>query len=649
MYIFTSVQTTLYSSIGNYPLKDVEEWNNSKRYGAFKDVAVYTHNGAPYNNVYTSLNENNLGDFPPSSPDSWVFKEKVSIYKPIQPTPTSHILKVGGFSYGVRMSNATHVLIMGVEAKTIKVEELNASNLLIAKHIITTHTGINKYLVELRRVIPTQKIRITVTPTNAGDNAGFTLVRGLVKHDLGSDTIKCQKCESSRVYVKKTSSYTDNGEKMEGTSQIVEDKKVSLVVSKNKKDELKNLLSEVVDTPIFLTKGLTNSDVNNGIYGYYSMFDLVEDCKNGNYSFSGTVQSYPYKPPHTLKDEILPPKINVDCNSTAQTAFNHKVVVGQLGEFIYNSPKIKIHHSTDWILKDSSGKIIDELHLQTGINKYLYNKRVSAGNYTLEAIVRDSGGNTSTKGTRTYSFTDSNNIYGNCLDIFKDGSMVDYISFHENSHTKKSYFSNALWEEQYAGNTRIISDGEGKFITLYRGRSYIRADNKVKVPYRFDLEHNPVISISFHGYFIDPTNYCFPFVIKWGSLIVAMCPRHTKDDPWKSGCQIWLESNEKRGNGSPMLETNFSPTYTMEQYAITANLLTRTVKFYCNGVLEAQFYNIPNTGTSHNFDDNYSMGYGWSTTSCGAHNYKGGIRSFAVFNKELTDEEVEELHRSLTL
>jgi len=641
MYLFTSVQTIVLEEVGNYPKRDIQEWNSSTPYEALAEVAIYDYNGKPYNNIYVSLTDNNQGNFPPSLGEYWTYKEKVALYRPIQPTPTSHILKIGEFSYGVGFNNATHVLIMGVEANTVKVEELDSNNNTIATHYITVQAGINKYIVPITYVKADQRVRITVTPTNSDEYAGFTLVRGLVEHDLGTDTLKCQKCESSRVYTKKTSSYSDNGVKIYGTNQVIEDKKVSMTIDKSKRNELKALLSQVIDTPIFLCKDLTQTEVGNGIYGYYSIVDMVEDCKSGNYSFSGQVQSYPYQPPTTLNDIIYAPTI-IDCIATATPHDDMRGITVRTGDFLYDSPKVKYHHSTDWVLKNSSGTVVDQLPMRAGINKYLYVKRRDTGTYTIEVKYRDQYGNVSA--TTTKSITVGNVCYSLCPNIFGDGSLKFHLPFDRNSSTQTEVFSGADWTVQNGGALPKIKGTDNCYTTYFtKDNTVCTPNNKALIPYKFSIDDNIEMTLSFFGYFMaNSSQYCYPYVIRFGSLIVAMCVSHSGDS--YPNCVAWLESNEQRGLGSPMLDLGYGFNGSYSHFAFYVNLMTRTLKFYVNGVLTKEFYNISNNGTNLNFNDYYDIGV-CESGKC-ASKYRGTIRSLAVFNRELTTDELLQLQKS---
>jgi len=644
MYLFTSVQTIVLEEVGNYPKRDIQEWNSSTPYDALTDVAIYDYNGKPYNNIYTSLQDNNTNHSPLSLGEWWTYKEKISLYRPIQPTPTSHIMKVGGFAYGAGFNNATHILLMGVEANTVKVEELNSDNSAIATHNITVQSGINKYIVPITYVKSDQRVRITVTPTNSDEYAGFTLVRGLVEHDLGTDTLKCQKCESSRVYTKKTSSYSDNGVKIYGTNQVIEDKKVSMTIDKSKRNDLKALLSQVIDTPIFLCKDLTTLEVGNGIYGYYSIVDMVEDCKTGNYSFSGQVQSYPYQPPTTLNDVIYAPTI-IDCMAVSKPKDWMRGLTIRTGDFLYDSPKTKYHHSTDWTLKDSSGNIIDQLPMRTGINKYLYVKRLTQGTFTIEVKYRDQYGNVSATTSKSIYIDD--NCYSICPNIFGDNSFVFHLPFDRYANPQREVFGGGTWTTANISNTLRAKGGDNCYSTYMKNdNTSNEVDNKATIPFKFDIDHNTEMTLTFFGYFVqDASVYCYPYVIKFGSLIVAMCVSHTGDS--YPNCVAWLESNKERGLGSPMLDLQYGTAFSFDHYAFYVNLMTRTLKFYVNGELKKEFYNISNNGTTHNFNDEYSLGK-CPTGKCnsGGKYYRGTIRSLAVFNRELTVDELLQLQKS---
>ena len=640
MYLFTSVQTIVLEEVGNYPKRDVQEWNSSTTYRALEDVAVYDSNGKPYNNIYTSLQDNNTNNSPLSLGEWWTYKEKIPLYRPIQPTPTSHIMKIGGFVYGIGLNNATHVLIMGVEANTIKVEELNSDNSAIATHNITVQYGINKYIAPITYAGTNQRIRITVTPYVNDEYAGFTLVRGLVKHDLGADTLKCQKCESSRVYTKKTSSYSDNGVKIYGTNQVIEDKKVAMTIDKSKRDKLKSLLSQVIDTPIFLCKDLTQTEVGNGIYGYYSILDMVEDCKTGNYSFSGQVQSYPYQPPTTVSDTIYAPTI-INCTAVSTPHDNMRGITVRTGDFLYDSPKIKYHHSTDWTLKDSGGTIIDQLPMRTGINKYLYVKRLNQGTYTIEVKYRDQNGKVSATASKSIYVGDW--CYSICPDIFGDNSFKFHLPFDQQNNPQQELFGSGSWTTHNIGDALRVKGGDNCYVTYMNGNAYCSVDNKSTIPYRFDIDHNHEMTLVFFGFF-NATTYCYPYVIEYGSLIIAMSQNSSAGDGYDNCC-AWLESNTERGLGSPKLDLGYDTQFSYDNYAFYVNLMTRTLKFYVNGVLKKEFYNISNSGTSHNFNDNYKLG-GSPTNKCDVNHSRGTIRSLAVFNRELTPDEIKQLQKS---
>jgi len=593
MYLFTSVQTIVLEQVGNYPKRDMQEWNSSTSYGAMEEVAIYDYNGKPYNNVYVSLTDNNLGNFPPSLGEYWTFKEKVSLYRPVQPTPTSHIMKIWGLRYGVKTSNATHLLIMGSICRKIKIEELDSDYNVLSSQTQYEVVGVNKYLFPLNNISDNQIIKIYAYSHTPHEYGGFTLVRGLVEHDLGTDTLKCQKCESSRVYTKKTSSYSDSGVKIYGTNQVIEDKKVAMTIDKSKRDELKALLSQVIDTPIFLCKDLTQTEVGNGIYGYYSIVDMVEDCKTGNYSFSGQVQSYPYQPPTTMNDIIYAPTI-IDCIAVSSPHDDMRGITVRTGDFLYDSPKTKYHHSTDWVLKDSSGTVIDQLPMRTGINKYLYVKRLNAGTYTIEVKYRDQFGNVSS--TATKSITVGNVCYSLCPNIFGDNSLKFHLPFDQQSNPQHEVFGGGTWTTHNTGDTYLYKGGDNCYSTYFRKNSYCDVDNKNTIPFRFDIDHNTEMTLTFFGYFMHGSSqYCYPYVIRFGSLIVAMCVSHTGDN--YPNCVAWLESNEERGLGSPMLDLQYGTPYAFEHYAFYVNLMTRTLKFYVNGVLKKEFYNISNNGT----------------------------------------------------
>jgi len=74
--------------------------------------------------------------------------------------------------------------------------------------------------------------------------------------------------------------------------------------------------------------------------------------------------------------------------------------------------------------------------------------------------------------------------------------------------------------------------------------------------------------------------------------------------------------------------------------------MTRTLKFYVNGELKKEFYNISNNGTAHNFNDDYDLGQKPSSKCTGTESNRGTIRSLAVFNRELTTEELLQLQKS---
>lgn len=643
MYLFTSVQTIVMEEVGNYPKRDVQEWSNSTSYGALEEVAVYDYNGKPYNNVYVSLTDNNQGNFPPSLGEFWTYKEKVSMYRPVQPTPTSHIMRINGLIYGVKTSNATHILIMGVFGRTMRVEQLDNAGGSVNLGWINVDPTINKYVFQMRRIEDVQRIRITISSLTPTNYSGFTLTRGLVEHDLGTDTLKCQKCESARIYTKKTSSYSDNGVKIYGTNQIIEDKKVAMTIDKSKRDELKALLSQVIDTPIFMCKDLTRAEVGNGIYGYYSIVDMVEDCKTGNYSFSGQVQSYPYQPPQTINDSIYAPII-IDCIASSSPHDDMRGITVRTGDFLYDSPKTKYHHSTDWVLKDSGGTVIDQLPMRTGVNKYLYVKRLNAGTYTIEVKYRDQFGNISPTATKTITVGDV--CYSLCPNIFGDDSLVFHLPFDQQNNPQREVFGGGTWTTQNITTAIRAKGGDNCYSTYPRKDNvYTDVDNKATIPFRFDIDHNTEMTLTFFGYFMkNSSEYCYPYVIKFGSLILAMCVSHTGDS--YPNCVAWLESNTERGLGSPMLDLQYGSQFSFDHYAFYVNLMTRTLKFYVNGVLKKEFYNISNNGTSHNFSDEYSLGT-CPTGKCNSNpTMRGTVRSLAVFNRELTTDELLQLQKS---
>ena len=643
MYLFTTVQTVTKIVIGNYPRRQIPMWNSSTTYKAFDTVALYDYNGTPYNNIYTSLQDGNVGNVPLSLGEYWTFKEKVAIYRPVQPVPTSHIMNKGGFTYGIGMKNATHLLIMGFFGDSIKIEELDSNYSVISSQTKTATADKNKYLFQLNSVTDNQVIRVHANSSSSSTLAGFTLVRGLIEHNLGTDTIKCQKCESLRVYTKKTSSYSDNGVKIYGTNQIVEDKKVSLTIAKEKRDDLKALLSNIIDTPIFFCKDITATEVNNGIYGYYSILDSVEDCKTGNYTFSGTVQSYPYTPPTTVNDTIDKP-ILTNCIPNSTPYKDMRGITVKTSDFTYDSPKIKYHHSTDWVVKDSSGNVVDELLMQTGVSKYLYVKRLQPDTYTIEVTYRDQFGNVSP--TAVVSRTVVDTCYSICTDIYNDKSLKFLLPIERNTNTQQEIFNNENWNIINDSQTYKQKDLDNCYNTYFRGTSYIEIANKTQNPYRFEVGYNTEMTISFLGYFSKDSSYCHPFWLKFGSLIVSFIPPHPSTSDSYTDSWAYLESSNKRGEGSDKMLLNWEAPFGFSYVAIYANLMTRTLKFFVNAKLVKAFYDIPNTGNTTIYENKYELGRDDTGSCSNLAKYRGTIRALAVWNRELTEDELYQLQRS---
>ena len=138
MIMFTSVQTMAVPAIGDYPTREKSLYNSNETYSQFKEVMLEEDNS-----IYTSLVGNNQGNYPATSSDYWTFKEKLSVYRPIQIIPTSRIVKVGGFSFGMGCANAEYVLVTGAFGNTLKLEELDSVSTVLASETKTIDSDID--------------------------------------------------------------------------------------------------------------------------------------------------------------------------------------------------------------------------------------------------------------------------------------------------------------------------------------------------------------------------------------------------------------------------------------------------------------------------------------------------------------------------
>jgi len=631
MFLYTSVQTNAIPQLGDYPTREKKAYDNNISYSQFEEVALYENNS-----IYTSLADNNQGNYPATSSDYWVFKEKLSVYRPIQPIPKTRIVKTGGFTYGLGTSNATHIVILGAFGKDITVYEVDDIGNIISSSTQSITSDADKYLFELTNKVGEQKIRVKITSNASDEMAGFLLVRGFEEHQLDNTVLKCKKCSHQRYFAKETSQYNDDGYKIDGSSKIVQEKEVSLIVPSTEKDTISELLTKVIDTPVFLIDDKTQ--VNNGIYGVYSSYDVNENCDNGNISFSGTIKSFPYNPPSAIKDVIYPPQL-INCfDVSTPTGGKMRGITVQAGNFLYSGAGIKTHHSTDWVLKDSGGSVLVEYPMVTGQRKTLYIEKIPpAGNYTVEVTYRDQNGNISQTATKDFT-VDSDACYGACPNVFRDNSMKFMLPFSSDQATQYEFFNGGSWTVHNHSDAYIVQGGDTCYSTYMQGNAYCSVDNKDTIPYRFDRKHNTEITLCFWGYFMNnEANYCFPYVIRYGSLLITMNLDHPSKHDNYPDCSIWLESNTKSGEGSPQLHTGYTTPVDFEFYAVYANLMTRTVKFFVNGKLVKDFYNVANTGTSGQFNDAYDLG---ARSAAACTKRRGHIRSLLAFNRELTEEEL---------
>ena len=635
MFLYTIQQTLLKKDITNYPYREqgVREWNSSETYDLGEMVAVYNYNGIDFNSLYLSLKDNNVGVAPPNLGDDWTYYDKVSIYRPLQFEPSKHMQGLGSFTYGITIKDCSHVLVLGAFGQQVKIEELDTNGNVTATSSQNLNPNYHQYLFELTNKTGTQNIRLTFYATLTTHYTGMTLVKGVVEHDLGDSL--CNGCYKKRVYVEKPTQYI-GGVKVYGSGRNIVENNTNITFDSSKKDELMAIFDNLIDTPIFIVKSkATQSDINDGIYGYYDFYNLNEDCDSGAYVAEGTIKSYPYTPPFALKSEIETPVIYT-CDGDP-TNIDTKSPSVYISPFRYESSVPLIHHSTDWELVDSGGNVVDSGTFQTGLFKLKYTWRENtAGTYTVKARTRSSNGKLSAWATKTININ-ATNCAGLCHDPFNDGSLKFLLHIDKGNTSESDVINGGSWSKN---NVLITGASDGCNTTHYSNTTALMSvDNKSTIIPRFDASFLSQVTISVFGYIPAVANYKFPLVLRWGSVIVAIAPQGTGDA--YDGGVIWLESNEHRGNGSSPLKLNHNFVYAFKHWVITADLIKRTVKFYEDGNLIKEFYNVDDDGTSNNFLDNYDMGIS------NQNGLRGAFRELAVFDRELTQDEIKYIQRAL--
>lgn len=635
MYIYTIQQTLLNTNTTNYPQKElgVREWNALERYDLGEMVALYRYNGITYNSLYLSLKDNNVGIAPPILGDSWTYYDKVSIHRPLQIEPSKHLQGLDTFTYGINTKDCTHILMLGAFGKDIKIDELDTNGNILATSTQNLDPNYHQYLFELTNQTGNQNIRITISANNTDEYAGFTLIKGVVEHDLGNSL--CNGCYKKRVYVEKPTQYI-GGVKVYGSGRNIVENNTNITFDSSKKDELMAIFDNLIDTPIFIVKSkATQSDINEGIYGFYDFYNLREDCTTGAYIAEGTIKSYPYIPPLALKNEIKTPTIYTCDGDPTNIATKSPAVY--ISPFRYESSVPLIHHSTDWELVDGGGTTVDSGTFKTGLFKLKYAWRENtAGTYTVRARTRSSNGKLSAWATKTINISASN-CAGLCRDPFNDGSLKFLLHIDKGNISESDVINGGSWSKN---NVLITGASDGCNTTHYSATNALMSvDNKTTIIPRFDASYYSQITISVFGYVPTVSNYKFPLVLRWGSVILAIAPLGTGDA--YAGGVIWLESNSHRGDGSSPLNLNHDFQYAFRHWVVTADLIKRTVKFYEDGNLIKEFYNVDDTGTSNNFLDAYDMGVS------NKNGLRGAFRELAVFDRELTQDEIEYIQRAL--
>ena len=627
MFLYSTKQTLISRGCTTYPFTEesVQYYDPSMQYEV-GDMVQYKHD------LYISL-KTQTGVEPPILGDSWTYYDKLSVYRPLQIEPTRYCQSTKDFNYCVTMRDCTHLLILGGFGFSITVEELDSDNNTIATSSQLLDKNYNKYLFELQNKTGEQKIRATFVSNSTDEYTGLSLIKGCVEYDLGES--ECVGCLDKRVYVQEPSKYV-GGVKVYGSDKVVSDNNISIEFDNTKKDILLAIFENLLDTPVFITKSkATQSDVNDGIYGYYGYYNLKEDCTTGTYIATGTLKSFPYTPPQAIKKEICTPKVfGCDGNPSTIATKSPSFIIN---EFCYEGAIPLTHHSTDWELYDSSNNLVSSRSFETGIFKYRNTWRQNSGDtYTVRARVRANNGNVSQWGSRTITEPDSN-CAGLCKDPFNDGSLRFLLHLSQGANDEYDQINGGKWVKN---NVIVTNASDGCNTTHYSDISAIcEADDIATIQARFDSSEITQITICTFGYVPDEAHYKYPLVLRWGSLIVAISPIQSVDS--YSGGVIWLESNKNRGNGSSPLQLNHPFEYAFHQWTITADLIKRTVKFYEDDVLIRAFYNVDDGGTSNNFSDKYDIGV---TARSGL---RGALRELAIFDRELSMQEIEYIRRAI--
>lgn len=632
MTLFTISQTTLKTGCMTYPNTeiDTEAYDSNITYN-IGDTVTYLQN------IYISLKDNQKGVEPTTLGDNWSFFDVMSIYRPLQIQPTRPCQLTQNFTYCVSFSDCTHVLVGGAFGDTLILRELNSSNSVTNTITKPIDVDIQTYLFELNTTNGEQKINLEVRGIGA-NYRGFSNIKGLVANLTNIDAF-CEGCIDRKVFVKTPNQYV-GGVRVFGTGKISVEQNMSVDFKGENKTTLEALFNNLLDTPIFLVSDITNDiDINQGIYGYYSYYRVNEDCGNGLINVSGTIKSFDiYRHTAVTKKEIVAPKIYT-CDDNASNIAT-KSPSFYVDEFEYSGATPLVHHSTDWHLYDSSNNLIDSRNFEVGLFKTRNTWRTNAsGTYTLKARFRANSGLTSMWSSRTVTVSNSY-CAGLCKDPFGDGTQILDVHLSQGANDEIDIVSGATFKKQ---SVTVTNASDGCHTTHYSGSSaktYV--SDKAQLISRFDSSHNTKITLSMFGYTTDTNHYNAPLIVRWGSIIIALSPTQSVDG--YSGGLVWLESNTTKGDGSTPLQLNHNFAYAFHHWVFTADLISRTVKFYEDGELIKSFYDIPNTGTSSNFSDIYDIGKLASGTNTGI---RGGIREFSIYNRILTLDELRYIQRAI--
>ena len=614
----------LYDATENY--KDVGE-----------EVLLEEVNGVEYNNIYISAkvdtNGDNIGNNPSSS-DFWLVKSKANRYRALQeaPTqPTTAILTATAPTMGLGIKafyNPTRFYVLGnLGGTSITLREYDPSTkALIGATTQVTVAGQLNYLFAL--VNPSlDEINLRVEVSGAiGDKVGFLVAKPCIEVDFTTDTKFCNQCPNTKkTNVVRESIFDNSGQRVEGSELIIEEQNINFTTSEAKANEIAQLGLELIDVPILILPKNDITDFDN-IYGRYNSMNLTSKC-NGRYTFDGTVRTFPLNKGIVSgqKEEIMKPTVWWNCDNT----IHGRSARMNCSDFAYTSYRKLYHANTDWEIFYLGNVIISTYYNTIDMLSKAIRALIKGKTFEFRVRHRDRLGHVSPWSERATATVPTDAIPISVTQPFCDTSGVLLLPLTKDS---KDVIHNRDW----AGTVTYTTSGSFYVdkIASFGGNDRLYGD-KNTIYYPLDYSsNNSEITISWLGSAMDAgSGYCFPMVVRYGSFIVALAPLASGDN--KAGGLLWLESSTRKGDGSPPQAMNYDFKWEWKHLAFGINMATRTVKVYIDGLLYITFSNIPDLGTSNNFNAVYDLGV---TAPCSGKK-RGRMRGFHVFDRLLTSKE----------